>query len=196
MKPERIKWTDDLVREELLKSISILGVERMPTRAELVSLGRNDLHCRISRTKKYSGWAEELGLKLKESETALGHEYERVISNVMKKLGYKAVRMSTKHPYDLLVEDSVKVDVKVANVYLLRGESRVHTIGLSKSDPTCDIYICVLLDEQKEIERTLIIPSHHVRMKYLNIGRESKYNIYNEKYHYIKDYINFFKKVV
>lgn len=191
----RTMWTDELVRSELLKSIKVLDLKRMPSAEELKSIGRNDLHCKISRTKKYSGWADELGLKLKGSETNLGQEFEKEVSELVDGMGHEVIRMSTKHPYDLLIEDSVKVDVKVANPYLLRGESRVHTIRLAKVNPTCDIYICVLLDEERKAERVLVIPSHHVRKTMLNIGRKSKYNVYDGRFDYINEYAKFFKKI-
>lgn len=192
---KRMMWTEELIRTELLKSIGILGLDRMPSAEELKSIGRNDLHCKVSRTKKYSGWADDLGLSLKNSETTLGQLFEGHIQKLIRGLGMEAERMSTKHPYDLLVEGCVKVDVKVANPYLLRGESRVHTINLAKVSPACDLYVCILLDEEGRNERVLVIPSHHVRMKMLNIGRESKYNVYNGKFEYIQHYVNFFKKI-
>ncbi|MEK5038806.1 hypothetical protein [Sporosarcina sp. FSL K6-3457] len=192
---KRTMWTEELIKSELMKSIGILGVDRMPSAEELKSIGRNDLHCKISKTKKYSGWANELGLGLKNSETTLGHLFEGHIERVMKGLGFKAERMSTKHPYDLLVEGTVKVDVKVANPYLLKGKHRTHTFRLGKVDPTCDIYICVLLDEKGRHERRLVIPSHHVRLPMLNMGTTSKYHVYDEKFEYIRQYVDFFKKI-
>ncbi|MEK5070740.1 hypothetical protein [Sporosarcina sp. FSL K6-1508] len=192
---QRTIWSNELVRSELLKSIKILGIKRMPSAEELKSIGRNDLHCKISRTKKYSGWADNLGLELKSSETNLGQEFEKEVSRLIDNLGFDVVRMSTKHPYDILIENSVKVDVKVANPYLLRGQSRVHTFNLSKVNPTCDIYICVLLDEEGDDERILVIPSHHVRKPMLNMGRNSKYNVYNGKFDYIRQYVDFFKAI-
>lgn len=192
-KKKRTKWTDELVADELKKSMKILGITRMPTRSELVSIGRNDLHCKISKTKKYSGWAKELDLSMKKSETTLGKEYEEVAEKLLKDKGYTVDRMTTKHPYDLLIDERVKIDVKVSNPYLMRGENRVHTIRLAKENQTCDIYMCFLLNEDKNIERVLIVPSHHVRKSCLNIGKNSKYNKYNERYSYIENYATFFK---
>lgn len=193
---KRTIWTEQLVFQELVKSVEILGLKRMPTAEELKSIGRNDLHCKISKTKKYSGWAEELGLKMKNSETVIGQKYEEKVAKVLIALGYGVEITSTKHPYDLLVDGSLKVDVKVANAYLLRGMSRVHTVRLAKTEPTCDIYICALLDEVGIVERLLIIPSHHVRKTMLNIGRRSKYNTYDKRFDYIESYIKFFESVI
>ena len=189
-------WGEKRIKFEILKCVNVLGINRMPTASEITSIGRNDLHCAISKSEsKYSGWADKLNLELKDSETNLGQKFEKEVMELVGGLGHAVIRMSTKHPYDLLVENSVKVDVKVANPYLLRGESRVHTIRLAEVNPTCDIYICVLLDEERIAERVLVIPSHHVRKTMLNIGRKSKYNVYDGRFDYIEEYAEFFKKI-
>jgi hypothetical protein len=192
-----MKWNDDLIKLELLKSIKVLNLNRMPTGEELKSIGRNDLHCKISRTKKYSGWAKELGLELKSSETSVGQYWEKKIANELAPLHFieSVELMTSKHPYDLLVNGTVKIDVKVANPYLLRGKNRVHTFALNKIKPTCDIYICIALNESGEYEKVLIIPSHHVNMKMINIGKESKYDKYNLRWTYIYRYSEFFDSI-
>lgn len=192
-----MKWTDEKIKEELLKSIKILGIDRMPTGNELKSIGRNDLHCKISRTKKYSGWAEELGLKLKtDNETRDGEKHEKFIYNKLTKMGYKVERMSHKHPYDLLVNDAIKIDVKSAKPYLSRGSgSRVHTFSLNKDKPTCDIYILVALDEKSDYERIFVIPSYFIPMKMINLGTNSKYNRFINAWDYIKKFDDFYKSI-
>lgn len=178
------------MEKELFKSMKILGIDRMPTASELQSIGRNDLHCRISRTKKYRGWAEQLDLKLKSSETTVGQRREKEVKKILKDKGYQVSQMTTKHPYDLLINNVVKIDVKTANPYTLNG-SRVHTFGINKVNPTCDLYICLSYNEQGEVERTLVIPSHLCRVRTLCIGKESKYNRFNNRWDYIEKYARF-----
>jgi hypothetical protein len=190
-----MKWNDELIKEHLLESIKILGIDRMPTANELKGISRNDLHCKISRTKKYSGWADDLGLALKRSDTVVGQEWEKDIANFIRVPGVSVELMTTKHPYDILFDGSVKIDVKAANPYLLRG-SRVHTFNLSKENPTCDIYVCLALDEEGNKERTFVIPSHHVSMKMLNVGKESKYNKYIGRWDYLKKYVDFYRSIM
>lgn len=168
---------------------------KMPTSTELKLIGRNDLHVAIQKSKKHSGWAEHLKLERKMSETLFGQNGEELAASNLESLGYKVEQMSTKYPYDLLVNDTVKIDVKTAKPYLLRG-SRVHTFALNKPDPTCDIYIIRALSETGELERNLVIPSHFVRFKTLCIGADSKYNKYHERFDYIKEYSDFYKGVM
>lgn len=192
------KWTNELIESELNKCMKALQINRMPTAPELKSLGRNDLHCKISRTKKYKGWAEHLGLSLKTSETQKGNGYESLVKKKIELLSnhLRVTRMSTKHPYDLLINDCVKVDVKVAAPHMLRGLSRVHTFGLNKKYATCDIYVCVALDENEAIERTFIIPASHLQIVTLCVGKESKYNKYVNNWGFICDFVNAYEKAI
>jgi hypothetical protein len=191
----RWKWTDELIEIELKKCISVLKINRMPTADELKQIGRNDLHCKISRTKKYSGWASELGLELKHCETRMGNKYEDLVKTKIEQHGFRVLSMTTKHPYDLLVSDVLKIDVKVGKAHN-HFEARAHTFALNKKYPTCDLYICVALNENEEIERYFIIPSKHVQMVTLNIGKESKYNKYVDRWGYINKFIKLHEKFI
>lgn len=189
-----IRWTEELIRQELLKSIDILQINRMPTAEELKSIGKNSLHCKISRTKKYSGYAKELGLSLKSCDTRTGNHYEEYAESIIKLRGYQVERMTTKHPYDLLINDNVKIDVKSAKPTYMR-DSRVHTFGISKRQPTCDIYMCIAISEVNEIERLLIIPSKELKIVTLCIGKESKYNKFIDRWDYLNKYIEFYQSI-
>jgi hypothetical protein len=192
----RKMWTEERVERELLECIKTLQIDRMPTADELKSLGRNDLHIKISRTRKYSGWAEYLGLSRKESCTLNGQNMEETMAEKLRQFGHEVERMTTKHPYDLLVNGTVKIDVKTGCAYDLRG-SRVHTFGINKKSPTCDIYICTALNESgTEIERTFVIPSHHLKVVSLSIGKDSVYNRFIDKWEYIDHYSKFFSQVI
>lgn len=188
-------WTEEKVRNEILKCMDVLMIDRFPTSGELKQLGRNDLHLKISRTRKYSGWASFMGLDRKDSDTLYGQENEKFIAEKLTQLGYKVERMSTKHPYDLLVNESVKIDVKSSKPGLVNG-SRVHTFGLSKKDPTCDLYILIAHLDNDDIERIFVIPSHLLRIVTFCIGAKSKYNKFIDRWDYIEQYSRFLREVV
>jgi hypothetical protein len=189
---KRIKWTDELIRKELLSSVKILMLDRMPTASELKSIGRNDLHCKISRTKKYSGWAEDLGLQLARNETNLGNEYEKVIGGILESKGFKVEYMPTKHPYDLMLNGSVKVDVKVANMYEAQNGQNWWAFRLAKKEATCDIYILNALESDVSKERIFVIPGHLLDIQMLNMGLDTKYNKFLNRYDILETYSNFF----
>ncbi|MEJ8548433.1 hypothetical protein [Brevibacillus borstelensis] len=188
-------WSEERVKDEILECMRILLIDRMPTAQELVSIGRNDLHCKISKTKRYSGWAEELGILLKSCDTRTGQSYEAVVKDLLEQRGYQAERMSTKYPYDLLVNGHLKVDVKVAKPHMLRGESRVHTFAIRKVKQTCDLYVLMALDEEDHFERIFIIPSHVLNVVTLCVGQESKWNAYVDRWDLVKTYDDFFRGV-
>jgi hypothetical protein len=189
------KWNDEKIVEGIKQSMGVLKIDRMPTAAELTSIGRNDLHCKIGRTKTYKGWADYLGIQLKSSETTKGNEYEDLVAKIIGVLGYKVKQMTTKHPYDLLINDSVKVDVKVGGAHNHFG-SRAHTFRPSKKFATCDLYICVALDENDGVENIFIIPSKFAQLTTLNIGTDSKYNKFIYRWDYIKRFVQFYEEVV
>lgn len=191
-KEKVVKWNDDLVESELRKSMDVLCIDRMPTAPELKSIGRNDLHCRISKTIKYSELSKRLGLERKDSETAQGDKYEGIILEKIKNMGYEVAATTTKHAYDLLANNTVKIEVKSGSAHNHFG-SRAFTFGINKPIHTSDIYIIIAVDEQKEIEKILVIPSHELQLKTLNIGAKSKYNKYIDAWHYLKAFDNFYK---
>lgn len=188
-------WTEEKVKSEILKCMDILGLDRMPTSDELKGLGRMDLHNKISRTKKYSGWAEVIGLERKSSETTFGQHFEDLVCNMLMDKGHSVERMTTRHPYDLLINGSVKADVKAGTAYLLRGKSRIHSFLINKKEPTSDLYVVLALDEIHEIERLFIIPSHRLKLRMLNIGANSKYNNFIDRWDYFDKYTSFHQAV-
>jgi hypothetical protein len=189
-----IKWNDERIKAELLKCIKVLQIDRMPTASELKDIGRNDLHCAISRSKKYSGWAKELGLSLKQSETTKGQKYEKYVRDVIKTFGYDVKQMTTKHPFDLLINDTVKVDVKVGGVHNHFG-ARCHTFRPSKKYATCDIYVCIGLDEKGKVEKRFVIPSKYAKLVTINICNDSKYNVFLERWDYIERFVKFYQAI-
>lgn len=192
------KWTDELIESELIKCIHTLQLDRMPVSTEIRALKREDLHNAISRSElKYSGWARKLNLELKDSETTKGLDCELTIKNAIETMfKYMTVtKMSTKHPYDLLINGCVKVDVKVAAPHHHFGP-RAHTFALNKKYATCDIYVCVALNEKGEIENHFIIPAAHLQIVTLNICRDSKYNQYMNKWNFLDRFVKNYERSI
>ena len=189
-----IEWTDSLVKEEILKIKESLNIDRMPTRKEIELVTKNSkLTNRISRTKGFYGWAKELNLSIKESETTFGKKYEFIIKELLEKHNFKVEKMVQNYPFDLLVNGNVKIDVKVAKPYISNINSTYHTFNLYKKYASCDVYICVCLTVEEEIERVLIIPSSELKITQLSIGKDSYYNKFNERFDYISKYSDFYK---
>lgn len=188
------KWTTETISEQIKSVMESLNIDRMPSGSEMAKVrGSSDLSNIISKRGGFYHWAKELGIEVKKSETSTGKGYEEIAESQLIDRGFSVKRMTTKHPYDLLVNDHIKVDVKVSKAYWLKGQSLVNTVGLGKMYATCDIYLIYLLDELGDLDRTLVIPGHDVKHKYLNIGKESKYNVYVDRWNYFDAYNKLFE---
>lgn len=191
----RTVWTDELIVEAIKDAMNKLQISRMPTGEELKSIGRNDLHCKISRTKKYSGWAKDLGLKLKRgSTTRLGNGHEEATKDWLWNRGFDVELTSYKYPYDLFVNGCVKVDVKASSPYHTKYGTK-YIYARMGAQPTCDIYIFVALDDNGQIKARYVVPSHVVKQETLNL-REQDFKQYANNSKLILDYNRFYLSVM
>lgn len=189
------QWTDEKIKQRILEVVDVLKIGHMPTRSDIFKLRYNDpLHNGICRHGGYDFWAKQLGLSIKDCESKTGWEYEDIAINILNGRGYLTQKTSRKCAFDILVNDCVRVDVKVGRPWLLRG-SRVHTFGINKPMPTCDIYMIFALDENNETERLFIVPSLELRVKTLCIGKHSKYNKFIDRWDYIYKYCTFYRSI-
>lgn len=190
------RWDKEKIKQGIEKVITILQLNRFPSSSEIKGVNKSGaLHNAIVRNGGYKYWAELFGLEFKDSETKLGKNFEDYATKQIKELfGFDVKQMSMKHPYDLLVEGQVKIDVKVAFPTIING-GRVHAFCLHKEFATCDLYIIFALDESGQVERQFIIPSHELKILNLCVGKTSKYNKYIDKWDYIEKYNKFYAEV-
>jgi len=184
-----IKWDDNLVKSELEKVMKSLGIDRMPTFAEIESVTKTKaLSMKISKSGGSIFWADKLNLSKKDSTYMTGNLYEKkAIIDIEENESLSSVQTPTKHPYDILVDNRVKIDVKTSNGYDY-GKSFWYSFGISKSQHTCDIFIfyCINVADNSK-SKTLIIPSSLVPNSQLSIGLESKYDKYSNNWGIISD---------
>ena len=191
------KWDDNRIKSEVKNVMTALNIKRMPTRAEMDDVTHNSaLSNKVMKTGGFRYWADKMGIELKNCETVLGNDYEFGIKKVLENKGYKAEKMSTGHPYDLLVNDYIKIDVKASHYY--HGDGFIyHTFRLGKKHHNCDIFICICLDDSDNVIKTLIIPSKYLMgIRQLSVGNNSKYDKYNEAWEYIDKYDKFYKEIL
>lgn len=187
-----IKWNYESIKEELIKVMDALDINRMPTSNEIKLVTKNSKL--INAVRRYGGylyWSNQLGLKQASGTTRLGMCGEEKVKALLESKGYKVEKMSTKHPYDLLVNSSLKIDVKTSRLFTNEYGNSYYTFNLEKKNPTCDIYIfcCV------EMDRFLIIPSKLLKQTQLSISKNSKYNKYIDKWEYVKQYNDFYSGI-
>lgn len=189
------KWNDDLIKQEILGAKSFYEIDYMPTRKMLKEYYQgNGLVVAISKRGGVMYWAEKLGLQHMGVETELGEKFEVYTKRMLENEGCKAELMRRRYPYDILVDDAVKIDVKVSRLYRSRSGD-FHTFNLEKQNPTCDIYVAYCLSDDDRIERTYVIPAVKLKgIKQLSVGKESKYDPYLDRWDLITQYADFFAK--
>lgn len=178
-------WTDELIASELMKVANVFDPVRMPTRSEVASIrGDEALNNAISKHGGFGFWADRLGLEQKYSDTRLGIQGEEHIANILRSMGYKVETTSIKYPYDLLVDDCIKIDVKTANESSVKGYP-IHSYRLAKGQQTCDFYVFY----EADTERVHVVPANKLRGQVqVGMGLESKvYEPYLGAYHLIKE---------
>jgi len=123
---------------------------------------------------------------MKESDSEFGHFWENECFKTLTLKNYKAERTWERSPYDILVNNKIRIDVKSACPYFGKTGYRVHTFALNKRIPTCDIYVLyALYENKKDIERIMIVPSSIVGQISISVGSKSKYHQYTDRWDYI-----------
>ena len=190
------RWSDDLIESTLNDVVKKAKLTTFPTHAQMTEItGSTALTGAVSRYGGTHYWADRLGLEIKPCESKMGEEYELKCMAFIKSLGYGCEKTPPRYPYDLLVENNIKVDVKSGNLY--KGEqSEYYTFNLEKPMPTCDIFVCNCL-EGSEIKKTYVIPSSVLTGKtQLSIGKiKSKYDPYLTAWDVLKTYDKFYQRL-
>jgi hypothetical protein len=166
---------------------------KMPSRAEAEQMYENHgLACAISKTGGFKYWADKLGLPQGHSETKVAKQIESEVARILERYGFYTELTSTKYPYDILVNDCVKVDVKSANTSYVRGYP-VHAYRLAKEKQTCDFYIFREIDTHI----TYIVPAHICKGQVqVEMGSDSaKYRPYKEAWELIGKAVDFYKRI-
>ncbi len=191
------KWSHEDTRSEIYKVMKCLNIDRMPSSVECNRVtGNSRLTSIIGHRGGFNWMAKHLGLSQSKCETRLGRNTEVKIKEILENKGYEAKQMVIKHPYDLLINNNIKVDVKASHKYQSKDGWTSYSFNLEKSNPTCDIYIVVCIDDDDNFERILVIPSKFLKQTQLCItGGKSKYDIYKDRWNYIEQYDKFYQSV-
>lgn len=135
-----------------------------------------------------------MGLPIKYSETSFGNRFEiKCISDIFENTGLHSVQTSSRHPYDLLVNNSVKVDVKVSKEFTNNCHTKSFTFNLEKREPTCDIFTLYCLEDDESVRKALIIPACSLLgQTQIGVGDKSKWDFYINRWDFIQQYSEFF----
>ena len=190
-------WTEKAIEDAINEVRYSWLLDRMPSRKEVEDYyGGAAESCAIMKSGGYYHWAKKLGLEIKRSQSSLGYEVENEVKELIECLGYRCESTSTRHPYDLLVNGCVKIDVKAARVSKANG-SDCYSFRLAKPQQTCDVYVAVCLNDDKEPQKIYVIPAHVMTGKtQLAIGAEhSKYDQYIDRWDIIDQLLQAFERI-
>jgi hypothetical protein len=187
------QWTDELVKQKVLEVIEAMKLDRMPSRKECENYFHGTgLTNVISRRYGWYNLAKELGFDIKESETRFGKTYEARATEMLQGMGFEVRRMSQNFPYDLLVDDCVKIDVKASRLY--RGkQGNFYSFNLEKSFATCDFFLLLAVSDEDTIERKMVVPSSCViANNQISIGEhKSKYYQFTDRFDLVENAVAF-----
>ena len=190
-----IKWTDDKIKQEILSVMKALDISRLPTKSECDFVTESTaLSNAISKRFGWYKLAEMMGLSIRECETTTGKEFEEVAKNILSEKGFVVERMVQNHPFDLLVNGTVKIDVKASNLYNgTNGDYYSYNLGYKNH--SCDFFMLLELNNE-EVIKVMIVPSVDVmNIKQISVGVvDSKYHKYTDCYHFITNLSNYWLK--
>ena len=186
------KWTDKEIEKEIMKTEHAKN-GYMPSSKDLIeiyAMGR--LSSAISKREGFWYWAKKLGLKVKESDSKTGIEKEYEIAEKLKEM-YPELNIeitSSGFPYDMLLNYSVKIDVKYSKGGVYGGHF-FYAFNLEQNKPKSDLLILICGNE-----KTLIIPSHHLTgQNQVSISKTSSKDVYIDRWYLLDEYLGFYKGI-
>jgi len=191
------QWSLEKIKAAVIEVMSAYELDRMPSRKECSNYYHNEsLANAISRRMGWYELAAEMGLSIKDSETYFGKSQESIARETLVSFGYEVKQMPQNYPFDLLVNGSIKVDVKVSRLY--KGpQGNFYTFNLEKPFCTCDIYLLYTIDEYQN-QTPYIIPSKFVATNtQISMGeKRSIYHKYLNRWDYLEIFSAFMESVI
>lgn len=193
------KWDEKQIADAILLIVRENHMNTFPTHSEMEQFyGNKALSVRVSRTGGTRYWASKLNLRIKQCESEFGNEYElRAIQDIFENTGLTAIQTKPRYPYDLFVDGQIKVDVKASKQIFTNCHTWQNTFHLEKVKPTCDIFVLYCLDKDGIFIKRLIIPSCILSGKtQIGVGKESKWNEYEDNWNLFREYHEFYQKLL
>ena len=140
-------YSEEHIENEIKKAMVSLGLSRMPSNSETkIATGSQSLSNLICRTGGYYYWAKKLNLETKNSETKTGVIQEIACCNFLNSIGLKSELTAANFPYDILCEQTTKIDVKISNGYL--GKIFFFAFNIETNMPRSDFYVFYCFNEK------------------------------------------------
>lgn len=193
------KWDEQEIINAIKKVVEQHDMDTMPTHSELDEhYGSTSVSNAISKHGGSRYFAKLLGLQIKTSETKFGEVLEDYCAlEIQQRLGLICDKTNSRYPYDILVNRTVKVDVKAGRQFDNYGGAKYYTFNIEKKEQTCDVFVFYCMNSNDEIKKTLVIPSYVLSGKsQLAVGENSVYDKYDGKWDFIRKYDEFISSCV
>lgn len=163
----RTEWTDEKVASRIQKILDATG--KFPTSSYLREYHQNDLMCQISKRGGFEFWATKMGVSRAPSDSDTGWDGEKLLVVILGNRGFRCKRQdSVTWPFDILVDDVLRVDVKSAN-YAEYGHSTGWFFRIGKK-PQADV-IALLKMDTKDV---YFVPWYHCTETNITITKTGK----------------------
>lgn len=191
------EWNDEKIEKAIKEVMKLAKIETFPTHSLMDKVtGNTSLSNVISKHGGTAYWAKKLNLETLRCESKFGYEFECECMNLLiSKFGYDCELTKVRYPYDVIVNNNIKIDVKSSHLYSCRNGC-FYTFNLEKEKPTCDIFVCYCVKDE-QIAKVYVIPSCVTSGKtQLSIGENhSKYDTYKNDWHIVEVYNEFYEKL-
>ncbi len=159
-----------MVETELRAIGARLG--RMPSSRDLVALGKNDLSCAVPRFGGFRFWAIRLCLPVADSTASRGRAYEDHVAEFLQERGHRVERQTARHPFDLLVDGSTRIDVKGGRWHSYpasTGPISGYFFQLHRNDPLCDLFV-LCCGEPGDVVAHYVVPAEAALVQTITIA--------------------------
>lgn len=187
-------WTHEKILEQILDVMQELCINRLPTKKEMNKVtGSWSLY---SAMRKFGGveyWANILNVKAGSEAKNFGMKFENIAGDILENKKFKIDRMRDGYPFDILVNDKVKIDVKTSKQHKLKNDEIEYIFFVNEKYPTSDFYMMLGVNENREkIKVIYIIPSYMVKGT-VRIRYGKKFNKYINRFDLIEKLDKFYK---
>jgi hypothetical protein len=149
-------WTLKRIRSAIQPTVDEFG--RMPTKKELDDRGLTKLSSVVSN-KGYQIVANALGIDMKDCTIRQALNKENEVIEIIREMGLKAEPTAYKAPFDILVENQLRIDVKMGSRSTKRPNQFIFRMD-AKNYQSCDLYIlCATEGESRDTVDTYWIPA-------------------------------------
>lgn len=188
------EWDEERIESETKAFAAKVG--HFPSTSELKNAGRHDLSNILCKRGGMAYWSNRLGLPRQHSDSDTGWEGEEAVKQILEGKGFKvSTRTGVKCPYDLIVNDRVRCDVKTtkqATYNLNTGmpwSAWFYRIGKSVQSDMVILY-------QSDIKDCYILPWWEVGTTNITISPSSpKYGKFRNRFDLLESYANAVKTI-